>query len=75
VTAVTVENLGDAGCEVQVTVRSANGENSARVAVPAKGKATVRVPLESDPQDVEVNDGGVPEAEPRDRIVPVTRSP
>jgi hypothetical protein len=75
VTAVTVENLGEAGCEVQVTVRSANGENSARVAVPAKGKATVRVALESDPRDVEVNDGGVPEAEPRDRVVPVTRSP
>jgi hypothetical protein len=74
-TAVTIENLGEAGCEVPVAVRSASGENLVRVAVPAKSKATVRVPLESAPSEAEVNDGSVPEAEHRDNVIPVTTSP
>jgi hypothetical protein len=74
-TAVTIENLGEAWCEVPVAVRSANGENSVRVAVPAKSKATVRVPLESIPSEAEVNDGSVPEAERRDNVFPVTTAP
>lgn len=75
VTAVTIENLGEAGCEVPVSVRSSAGENNARVVVPAKSKAVVRVPFESIPTEAEVNDGSVPEAEHRDNIVPVTSSP
>jgi hypothetical protein len=75
VTAVTIENLGDAWCEVPVAVRSANGENTVRVVVPAKGKAIVRVPFESVPTEAEVNDGSVPEAERRDNVIPVTTSP
>ena len=72
VTAVTVENLGETWCEVPVTVRSAKGENTARVVVPGKGKATVRVSLEGAPSEAEVNDGSVPESEERDRVIPVT---
>lgn len=75
VTAVTIQNLGEAGCEVPVTVRSVNGENSVRVLVPAKSKATVRVPLESTPSEAEVNDGSVPEEEHRDNVILVTASP
>src|SRR5208283_3557931 len=45
VTAVTVENLGEPGCDVPVVVRSASAEGRARLLVPAKGTATVRVPF------------------------------
>lgn len=74
VTAVTIENLGEAWCEVPVAVRSGHGEANVRVVVPAKGKAVVRVPFESAPTEAEVNDGSVPEAERRDNVVPVTSS-
>jgi hypothetical protein len=72
---VTIQNLGEAWCEVPVSVRSANGEATVRVIVPAKGRATVRVPFEAAPTEAEVNNGSVPEAERRDNIVPVTTAP
>ncbi len=72
VTAVTIENLGDPWCEVPVTVRSAYGEKTARVVVPGKSKATVRISLEADAKEAEVNDGSIPEAGPRDSVIPVT---
>lgn len=75
VTAVTIENLGDAWCEVPVAVGSKNGENAVRVVVPAKGKTIVRVPFESTPTQAEVNDGSIPEAELRDNLIPVTTAP
>jgi len=75
VTAVTIENLGEAWCEVPVAVRSTSGENSVRVVVPAKSKATVRVPFEATPTQAEVNDGSIPEAERRDNVISVTTSP
>jgi len=75
VTAVTIENLGEAWCEVPVKVRSPKGENTARVVVPGKGKATVRVSLEAAPSQAEVNDGSVPESERRDNVIPVTVTP
>ncbi len=74
-TAVTIENLGEAWCEVPVTVRSPSGENTVRVVVPGKSKATVRVPFEAAPSEAEVNDGSVPEAERRDNVIPVTTAP
>jgi hypothetical protein len=75
VTAVTIENLGEAGCDVPVTVRSTAGENNVRVLVPAKSKVVVRVKFESVPTEAEVNDGSVPEAEHRDNMVQVTAAP
>lgn len=75
VTAVTIENLGDVGCEVPVSVRSGLGENNVRVEIPAKGKIVVRVPFESVPAEAEVNDGSVPESEHRDNVIPVTTAP
>jgi hypothetical protein len=88
VTAVTVENLGEAGCVVPVIVRGdvgALGEPSsdslgrgaearARLLVAAKSKAIVRVPLVATPTEVEVNDGSVPES-PRERhVAPIAGS-
>ena len=75
VTAVTIENMGEAGCEVPVTVRSTAGEKNARLLVPAKSKVVVRVQFESVPTEAEVNDGSVPEAEHRDNVVQVTTAP
>jgi hypothetical protein len=72
VTAVTVENLGEAWCEVPVTVRSASAESTLRLVIPAKSKATVRVPLDDPPTEALVNDGSVPEADLHDNVVPVT---
>lgn len=72
VTAVTVENLGDAWCEVPVSVRSASAEKTLRLVVPAKGKAIVRIPLDDVPTQAVVNDGSVPESELHDNAVTVT---
>jgi hypothetical protein len=62
VTAVTIENLGEVGCEVPVFVRSSVAEAEQRLYVPAKGKAIVRVPLDGMPGEASVNDGSVPES-------------
>jgi hypothetical protein len=75
VTAVTIENLGEAWCEVPVAARSASGESTVRVVVPGKGKATVRLSLESAPAEVTVNDGSIPEAGPSEHVFPVTSTP
>jgi hypothetical protein len=75
VTAVTVENLGEAGCEVPVVVRSASAEGRERLLVPAKSKATVRVSLTGVPTEAEVNDGSVPEADHRDHVSAVASPP
>ena len=75
VTAVTIENLGEVWCEVPVAVRSAHGENMVRLVVPGKSKSTVRVPFDAAPNEAEVNDGSIPEAERRDNVIPVTSAP
>ncbi len=72
VTAVTVENLGEAWCEVPVAVRGAHAENVLRLVLPAKSKATMRVPFDADPTQAVVNDGSVPEAERGTHVIPVT---
>jgi len=60
---VTVENLGAAGAEVPVTVRAQEGQRTARVLVPAHDKAVVRVLVPTEPVEVTVNDGSVPESD------------
>jgi len=75
VTAVTIENLGEAWCEVPVSARSAHGESTVRVVVPGKGKTTVRLSLEAAPAEVTLNDGSVPEAGPSEHVFPVTTTP
>ena len=63
VVTVSVENLGDAGAEVPVTLQVEGGEVVKRLQVPAKSKATVRIEAPSTPQEVIVNDGSVPESD------------
>jgi hypothetical protein len=60
--AVTVENLGEAGAEVPVTVHMATGEATERLIIPGKSKASVRIVAPAPPQEVSVNDGSVPES-------------
>jgi hypothetical protein len=59
--AVEVQNAGGADAEVPVTVRSGGLTNTLPLLVPAHGRATIRVPFEADPEEVQVNDGSVPE--------------
>ncbi len=72
VTAVTIENLGEAWCEVPVSVRSSKGAKSVRAVVAGKSKVTVRVSFDGSPNQAEVDDGSVPEAEAHDNVIAVT---
>ncbi len=63
VVTVTVENLGEVGAEVPVTVKMDGGEITKRLEVHAKAKALLRVDCASTPQQVVVNDGSVPESD------------
>ena len=60
---ITLENLGTAGAEVPVVVKSAQGEVTKRIEVRAKSKTTVRVEMPALPQEILVNDGSVPESD------------
>ncbi len=62
--AVEVQNNGDADAEVPVTVRAAGLSNTLPLRVPAHGRATIRIPFEAEPEEVQVNDGSVPESIP-----------
>ena len=59
--AVEVQNNGDAVAEVPVTVRAGGLTNTLPLRIAAHSRATVRVPFEAEPQEVQVNDGTVPE--------------
>jgi hypothetical protein len=66
VVAVTVENSGNAGAEIPVTVRSANGEWTERLVVHAHQKETTRIVVAGNPTSVEINSGTVPEGDASD---------
>jgi len=59
---VTVENLGAAGAEVPLTVKFAGGEVTERLVVRGKSNSVIRVEVPKPPEEVEVNDGSVPES-------------
>jgi hypothetical protein len=63
VVTITVENLGNAGAEVPVTLRMEGGTVTKRVQVGANSTGTVRIEAPSAPQEVIVNDGSVPESD------------
>jgi hypothetical protein len=60
---VSVENLGDAGAEVPVTVRIDGGEVSKRLEVRGKSKNAIRIEVSSPPREIAINDGSVPESD------------
>ncbi len=59
--AVEVQNNGDAVAEVPVTVRGSGLQNSLPLRIAAHSHATIRVPFETTPEEVTVNDGTTPE--------------
>lgn len=60
---VTVENKGDTGAEVPVTVKTGDSEIHQRLEVRGKSKFSVRIETTSAPTEVTVNDGSVPESD------------
>ena len=71
---VTINNLGDAGAEVPVTLRMEDGEVTKRVEVRAKSKAAVRFETNSSPREIVVNDGSVPESDTSNNVFKVPSS-
>jgi hypothetical protein len=61
--AVDVHNDGYAAAEVPVTVRSATARQTKRLRIPGRSSASTRIVFAGKPEQVEVNDGGVPETE------------
>ncbi len=60
---ITVQNLGAAGAEVPVTVKSPGGDVTKRLVVRGKTNAVIRLETTSVPEEVVVNDGSVPESD------------
>ena len=58
---VEVRNEGAAAADVPVTVRSGDLTATERLRIPGHGTASTRIVFEGKPQQVEVNDGSVPE--------------
>jgi len=63
VTAVTVDNIGTAGAEVPVTIRTNNGDFTQRLEIRGKSKSVIRIATPSEPTEIVVNDGSVPESD------------
>ncbi len=61
VVTVTLENLGNAGAEVPLILNMEQGEMTKRLQILGKSKVTVRIEAISNPLEVIVNDGSVPE--------------
>jgi hypothetical protein len=59
--AVEIHNAGYVAADVPVTVRSGTLTATERVHVPARSNASTRVLFEGTPQEVQVNDGTIPE--------------
>jgi hypothetical protein len=68
---VTVENRGDAGAEVPLTLKIEGGEINKRIEVRGKSKATIRLQAAAKPFEVVVNDGSVPESDTTNNTYPV----
>ena len=60
---ITVTNLGAAGAEVPVTVKSEGGDVTKRLVVRGKNNAVIRVETVGAPEEIVVNDGSVPESD------------
>jgi hypothetical protein len=71
---VTINNLGDAGAEVPVTLRMEDGQVTKRVEVHAKSKAALRFETNSSPREIVVNDGSVPESDTSNNVFKVPPS-
>ena len=71
---ITVNNLGAAGAEVPFTVKFAGGEVTQRLVVRGKSNGVIRVEVPKPPEEVSVNDGGVPESETTNHVFKIETS-
>jgi hypothetical protein len=71
---VNLANNGYAAVEVPVSVRSDTASVTQRVLVPARGKATQRILIQSKPTEVQVNDGTIPETQSSIHVTPIADS-
>jgi aminopeptidase N len=60
---VTVENLGNAGAEVPLVLKTEGGDVARRIEVGAKSKVSIRLDTPSKPEQIVINDGSVPESD------------
>jgi hypothetical protein len=65
---VTVENRGDAGVEVPVTIKMDEQQIIKKVELRAKSQAVIRTEAVSTPRQVIVNDGSVPESDTANNV-------
>ena len=68
---ISIENLGNAGAEVPIILRTESGGIMRRLEVHAKSKAAIRVQTASVPLEVVVNDGSVPESDVSNNVFKV----
>ena len=71
---ITVENVGNAGAEVPLTLTFEGGETRRRVEVRGKSKASTRIESAGAPLQVTVNDGSVPESDVTNNTYKVDKS-
>jgi hypothetical protein len=72
VVTITVENLGEAGAQVPVTLRMERGEITRLLEVQAKSKSVLRIEAPGTPQEIVVNDGSVPERDMTNNIFKIS---
>jgi len=60
---LTLDNLGTAAAEVPVIIKFTGGEMTKRVELHARSKLTFRIETPGSPQEIQVNDGSVPEGD------------
>jgi hypothetical protein len=69
---ITIDNLGTAGAEVPIIVKSAGADAIKRIGVRAKTKATIRMEAPAQPLEIVVNDGSIPESNMANNVFKVT---
>jgi hypothetical protein len=65
---VTLQNQGNAGAEVPVTLKMVDGQIDKKLEVRAKSEITIRIEARSTPLELVVNDGSVPESDTANNV-------
>ncbi len=73
--AVEIHNAGYVAADVPVTVRSGTLTATERVLVPARSSVSTRVLFEGKPQEIQVNDGTIPETATPIHVQQLTLTP
>jgi hypothetical protein len=71
---IVVDNIGEAGAEVPLTVKFSGGEVSKRLLVRGKSNGVIRIEVSKPPEEVVVNDGSVPEGDTTNNVFKIESS-